>query len=329
MAEIKFCKQSVKGLGFSGARYSSCSSYFIKRASGLNQKILKAEASWYSEIDERISSVFPSFCGYENIGDETILKLELLDGYVPLSHLQAKSEARSSVYGKAIDFVFDEMHQITKLGENAKVNGLRLVYQQSVNRILSNLSSDRLNKSLTINGEKFPPLRKTLYQIETFIKNDRLNESEPVLCHGDLHAGNIMTDGLDFRLIDPRGEFPCSGKYFPRIYDAGKLLHDIWLSYTNIIKENLIALKESEDEFILISQGSEEFIRFESVLENFNNKFVDSEIKNFQYRLCASLLMLGILPFHKNKPWFETLFIVGLKGLSSTVYEQNKYLKVY
>ncbi|MNC38076.1 methylthioribose kinase [compost metagenome] len=58
------------------------------------------------------------------------------------------------------------------------------------------------------------------------------------LTHGDLHTGNILSDGTSFKLIDHRGDYPNHDIYFDLAYDSGKLLHDLHANYTMITNGN-------------------------------------------------------------------------------------------
>ena len=312
-------------LGFSGSSFEFESPYFIKKSSRISHDILKSEAQWYAGIDDRVACAFPNFHCIEEIGDEVMLKLELLDGYAPLSRYLGSEIEKTRIYTSAINFVFDEMHLIKS---HHKANGVKLIFEQTVKRLKSTLPKTILTEELIIDNEKYPSLNKILLMADACITNDKYHSGDNVLCHGDLHAGNIMTTGDDFKLIDPRGEFPGGGKYFSAVYDGGKLLHDIWLSYTNILSGSVFVTENSCNTYSLHSKKDDKYFHFDSILKNFISTHVKSDNQEKLYKMAASLLMLGILPFHKGKPWFNTLLIVGIKSLFHTISRNITTFKV-
>jgi hypothetical protein len=73
-------------------------------------------------------------------------------------------------------------------------------------------------------GEKVPPLTPLLACLDAWL-GSALPAAPKMLCHGDLHLGNVMARrrgrGFSVRMIDPNPEIGITDP----LYDAGKLLH--------------------------------------------------------------------------------------------------------
>ncbi|MGJ0639102.1 hypothetical protein, partial [Xenorhabdus bovienii] len=114
-----------------------------------------------------------------------------------------------------------------------------------------------IHNNVIVNNQKYQSIMSCMDRIEQIIDNyigsyNRIQKS--VLCHGDPHAGNIIAtapeSGMDVLLIDPRGRFMNSSAFFSPIYDEGKILHDIFFEYSNIISGNFISSNYEDSWFI-------------------------------------------------------------------------------
>ncbi|MER7272256.1 phosphotransferase [Micromonospora carbonacea] len=100
-------------------------------------------------------------------------------------------------------------------------------------------------RTVTVNGM---PLQGLLRSWRNVVDQESavrlLTPAEVGLIFGDLHCGNILVDGIETEVVDPRG-----GPLLPMAYDLGKLVQSVEGGYGAIMAGSYRLRRVTEDEY--------------------------------------------------------------------------------
>ncbi len=315
--------------GASGAAYSFVGRSFIKTwPNHLRQKALD-EIYWYKAHSSKFS-FFPKYYSSSQENDNLSLSIERLVGYTSLldqfSSYPGCCSDINTLYCHAIDMIFDEMHSFKSNIVLSHREWLTYLFKQTSNRIMSYCRKNPLINKLTydnvvINDNTYLSIISCLQGIEHIIKGHCTLLALPqmaTLCHGDPHAGNIMTNGKDVKLIDPRGRFINSSAWFSPLYDEGKIIHDVFFEYSNIVSGKFRSFYDGKSWYL---QQENNHHNLNGTLDYFNKK---TEGGWLSY-ISGALLLAGVLPFHYQRSWLPEFLLISIIALNRVINSQTYY----
>lgn len=152
------------------------------------------------------------------------------------------------------------------------------------------------------------------------------------LLHGDLCFSNVLFDRQStcIKMIDPRGEFGCTGFYGDLAYDVAKLRHSFYGGYDLILSRHWLAQETACDQGTVISwatkvnpiiEASEAFrVAFSEAV---SNKLLPAEMFT-RARHIEPLLFLSMLPLHSDdKLRQRSLCLRGLELLLEVIEDRK------
>ena len=144
-------------------------------------------------------------------------------------------------------------------------------------------------------------------------KVDTKSEKYLGFLHGDMCASNIFWDGslCSIKVIDPRGDSTgkTSGIYGDIRYDIAKLYQSFILGYDHVLAGTFkyrANFEKSHQSYL----PNDQILNFSFLLEK--NLLKPLEIEREEIEAIATLLMMGLLPLHKDRVdrQNEFLFII-------------------
>lgn len=197
------------------------------------------QANWYNMIPDDIRSGFPSVRECIQKDGDTKLIMEYVE-MKPLNESIIQNMISCDQAVKALGSVLKWVSETMWTKKQLKTHdAFELMIQQcefrhqEMLKLNVPLYNTLVNsKEVIVNGEVifggYYALKK-LRSLSSLL--NKMNRNHPnVIVHGDLHTGNILHDVerlQEFKLIDPRGDFPNGDIYYAIGYDSGKMLHDL------------------------------------------------------------------------------------------------------
>lgn len=316
--------------GSSGAAYSLVGRHFIKTwPYHLRQKALD-EIYWYKTHSCKFR-FFPEYYSSSQEHNSLSLSIERLVDYTSLlDRFSTYTDSCSDIntlYCNGIDKIFDEMHSFKSNIVLSQREWLRYLFKQTSNRIMSYCGKNALINKLTyesvvINDISYLSISSCLQLLEQIISGHCTLLSSPqkaVLCHGDPHAGNIMTNGQDVKLIDPRGRFINSSAWFSPLYDEGKIIHDVFFEYSNIVSGKFRSFNDGKCWHL---HQENNHYNLNRTLDFFNKK----KSCGWLSYISGALLLAGVLPFHYQRRWLQEFLLISTIALNRAINPQTYHL---
>jgi len=215
---------------------------------------LRKEARYLQSLPKNIQSNFPRVLWLEDTKTKFSYAMPYYKNLPSLRDLAFGRTKIAKIWGvlkNVLDFCDVEMYTKNKR-KTPRAYLVRTHFRrvETALDILSSMvsySSTVSSHNIILNGEK---LRNTCELLQ-LIKKDKniqhlLTPEAMTLFHGNFHIANILSEGRDFMLIDPRGEI--SGA---KDYDISKMFCHFYMRYDEIF-EDLFTLKTiNETEFQL------------------------------------------------------------------------------
>jgi dTDP-glucose pyrophosphorylase len=290
----------------------------IKKNSENTEK-LRDELDWYLQIPDELKALTPRILHYENQGNQVEITQEYY-GYPTLSEIYVYSDLHPENWMIILRHLIRIHQQFCKYKAVMPSDVLVDMYiTKTEKRLVTLMQSaywhDLLNrKEIIYNGrayQNFGLLRPFIETVVEEMKQDFL----PCIIHGDFCFSNILYDFANqiVRLIDPRGSFGVKGIYGDPRYDMAKLRHSVAGMYDFIVSD-LFDVRESEDGF----QG--EIFNMQNlnpVIENFDQKLVESGYNLQHIKFIEGLLFISMLPLHQDYPKRQLMmFLTGIVRLN-------------
>ena len=241
-----------------------------KHANKDGAKKLNDEINWLKSLDGDVAFKFPQVIDSQMTDDYSYFempyyKLENFRKYLLTDYFDL--DDFDFYIKKILDFVFNTLYQkeYKYLGDEwfNKIHYDRVEDRlESLEKNVKKFNMISSYKKISINGEKFIPLREAIHIIKNSNINQIVRPQKLHRIHGDLHFQNMLIDinHEDFILADPRGEINGSDIF----YDMGKLWHSVNGKYDLIHTDisNYEIIDESSDElFINFKLSDEEQIK--------------------------------------------------------------------
>jgi hypothetical protein len=251
--------------------------YVSKEASGKNADKLLEQAAFMDKYSSEYS--FPKILDISKIGSQVSLKIEFLDGYLPLeralwSDWLPSQELRSSIIYTVIEDLHRANGEEHSLSEDEIISSQKEVWDKKIKGVLDSISifapEFLMSEYVVVNGvtvRNLPLLFKTLEGHKKVLTA----KSHCLRNHGDPTISNIFIakSGSSFkvRFIDPNPLQPA----FSRSVDYGKLMQSLHGSYEAIFETGHIeSLGFSEINFSYLENPSTK--EASSVLDRFLNE---------------------------------------------------------
>ncbi len=308
----------------------------IKKNSENTEK-LRDELDWYLQIPDELKALTPRILHYETQGNQVEITQEYY-GYPTLSEIYVYSDLHPENWMIILRHLIRIHQQFCKYKAVMPSDVLVDMYiTKTEKRLVTLMQSaywhDLLNrKEIIYNGrayQNFGLLRPFIETVVEEMKQDFL----PCIIHGDFCFSNILYDFANqiVRLIDPRGSFGVKGIYGDPRYDMAKLRHSVAGMYDFIVSD-LFDVRESEDGF----QG--EIFNMQNlnpVIENFDQKLVESGYNLQHIKVIEGLLFISMLPLHQDYPKRQLMmFLTGIVRLNEvkefyTLQQESQLQKPY
>ena len=282
----------------------------LYKSSDSNPQKIENEYKWMEAISQidSLKKYIPDNVNFEN-GVLSMKNYKSGDLGKKLLKKTSKKDMRS-VIDRLIEIFLDFKN--VEVDKNIRCDGF---YSK---RITSRLSENPFHKEFKyylINGKVFDDINASVI----FDKCKDLNLSiDTGVVHGDLFFSNILIDGDNFKLIDPRGSFDEEFSiYGDRRYDLAKLRHSISGGYDYIIndKYSLSYKNNIVDYKINFNYDHEEAVSyFDYVVKTLGYNIED-------IKFIEGLLFLTMIPLHKESFEHQLLFYMTAIEKLSVIYE--------
>jgi hypothetical protein len=299
---------SMEVLAASGARTEATDRLFVKSGVGFAAGRVRRQAEWILEQKPWVASHFPIILSVQSDRMSTIvtmLRSELapLDDMLIGGLISVASTTR--LLTTVLDWVEGSMHSDQEAPWT-------LASDYLVERVLRRLKSippeycpvvDALihNDLVPINGIEVPGALAAIQLAQhelTALDLDSSNKTTFCNVHGDLHLGNILTNGMSFKLIDPRGGFDAGRTSFDPSYDFGKLFHDVECGYS-LIKRGLVYVTYDGLSCELVTSSPAAVSIFQTVAQALTSRLGgDDSVSCRKAHIYGALLLAGAVPFH-------------------------------
>lgn len=267
-----------------------------------NRDKLRAEYHWLSEmsyVNGDVSRCIPESLSFEEHEDSSELVMKYYpEGDLGQFYLKEEDDQKVRRLIRKCICLFDEIVTVGVTRTVPRESLLRIYVSKTVDRLKNN---PFLSQYMTINGERYGSILResTMNKLIQRCVQLAYSCSCVTVIHGDFFLSNILKDGDQFRVIDPRGDFggmPLHGD--PR-YDLAKLRHSISGGYDYIINDQYSLDMSSDGSDIQLE------IPFRSDVEE-NTAFLDQLIENElgfnveDVKMIEALLFLTMIPLHSD-----------------------------
>lgn len=318
-----------------GGSYSKLNYRLVvrKEADADGRDKLINEIEWLRSIPEDLKPYFSSVLEYDITSPMVYYNVP----YYGSRNLREYIFAGDFTADDTVDFLDKLLHWMFQNVYSRKISKAPedWIMEKHINRVLDRLpecceKSETLKvlinaPKLIINGTEYRNV-KELYDIikgnKAFLK--KVNPTELVMIHGDLHFQNILLSGetdTGFILVDPRGEKLGSDIY----YDMGKLLHSVHAKYDfihsdqfklqlDLTKNVPVADFEFTNTYMVnvYDEIYAKFLKLIPTLDYFKND-EDWEIKAY---FAEASHLCSVMPFHIEKSTtpdrVATLYLTGV-----------------
>lgn len=282
----------------------------LYKSSADNPTKIEHEYEWMKEISsiDSLKKYVPDNVSFKD-GVLSMKYYEEGDLGKKLLKKTSKKEMRSAI-DRLLDVFLDFRH--TDVDTSVKCEGF---YSKRLsNRLIDNPFYKKFNYYL-INGKVFDDVQMPL----VFDKCKELNLSEDVgLMHGDLFFSNVLLDGDEFKLIDPRGSFDEEfSLYGDRRYDLAKLRHSISGGYDCIINDKYSLSYKNNIVDYKINFGYD----VNDATDYFDNRVRCLGYNVSDIKFIEGLLFLTMIPLHKESIEHQLLFYITAIQKLSVLYD--------
>jgi len=167
----------------------------------------------------------------------------------------------------------------------------------------------------TINNEKTPKLSSLLKRINW--KN--ISNGQPTRFHGDLHFENVLYHNKKFTYLDWRQEFGGRIDYGDIYYDLAKIMHGLYVSHLQVVKNNFKVswIKNKVKISIISSNHQKKLIKF------FEKWLIKNNFDIKKVKILTALIYLNVCPLH-HYPYNLFLYALGKSMLFKTLKNYKK-----
>ncbi|MFD2741658.1 hypothetical protein ACFSUD_19025 [Sulfitobacter aestuarii] len=271
-----------------------------------NDRKIRAEAAWFSDIPARLTCFTPAFLGARDING--------LSGYATantylstLSHLAVFGDLQADTWVN----IFNACSEFLRESRSARaVKSLGIAaneyFGQKTQERLETLARSEHGAQLLgcrrMNGKNLPDISEMLAVTDEIIRD--LDHGPECLIHGDFCFSNIFYDfrSASIKVIDPRGELPDGRRsiYGLQSYDIAKLAHSVLGGYDLIIAGYVRG--EIRGDTLTMDAPHHDNHRWQRLISAFDASEV-AQIHNV--RAINAMLMhlfLSMLPLHADRP---------------------------
>lgn len=282
---------------------------YLEKRSYKKEK-LKQEFDFYSNLPIELKHYYPHVHTFEEISgfaSYMIKKIEVLDASYMMFEKHLFSET-------------DIKRLITSLGEYLEKVPTKAVtkteYEENVKRDITAKNIERVNELKLLREAKdfnsicfkagFKDLDQYVTELNSKISEEILKEKCETLyfSHGDLCFSNLLLEGDNLYLIDPKGATEQKHNYRIIHYELAKICQSLIGNYDRINHE-LFEENELELNFTVeIPEPKMAIAEFEKLLLNHG-----TNLKSV--RLVEASLFLSLIPFHKESSKKMKAFLVN------------------
>ncbi|AGF58319.1 GTP:adenosylcobinamide-phosphate guanylyltransferase/tRNA A-37 threonylcarbamoyl transferase component Bud32 [Clostridium saccharoperbutylacetonicum] len=247
------------------------------------QKLAVREKKWYKEVKKLGFNKIPEIYSFEP------LEMEKIDGKNVFEY----------------DFTYDQKKEILKniIGNLKELHelGQATVDYFSIKEAYITKTFDRLNKIrdlvpyadkevITINGRQCRNIFYSKEKLEKMFSNYSIEEFK--LLHGDCTFSNIvLKEGIDPKLIDPRGYFGFVELYGDVAYDWAKLYYSIVGNYDQFnLKRFRININEDNINLEIDSNGWED-------TEDYFFELIGENVRKEDIKLIHAIIWLSLTTY--------------------------------
>lgn len=192
----------------------------------LGKDKLNEQRNWLLNINNLLPNIFPNILNYNNNGYD----MEYINNITLRDYIFKYNKINYKLIDNSIDCLIkiNNLHKLKNIDKN-------YIKKEHVNKMFKriNINNTYIQKLinydyLIINNHKYKNIKLLL--------NEKLDDFEPEyfnMSHGDYTLQNILTDGQNIRLIDPRGT-----EYNSLYYDVSKLLQSTEGKYDLLFDNN-------------------------------------------------------------------------------------------
>lgn len=297
-----------RALEASGANIVATERLVVKSGYGFAAARVRRQAEWIINQSQRVASRFPTVLAVYSDGDSTSVTM-LRSDMKPLDDLLLSQSISGAA---AADLVASVVAWVAATMHTDLAKPWTCAPEYMIERVKCRLLSIPAEycpvahhlihgEVVSINGIEMPGLLRSVDRAYLALQRfQTVNVNERQFCnvHGDLHSGNILTNGSDFILIDPRGGFDGENTNFDADYDFGKLFHDTECGYS-LIKKGVVSLENKGLSVCLTASALAALSPFQAINERIIWLLggVESE-RCRRAQLFGPLLLAGAAPFH-------------------------------
>lgn len=162
---------------------------------------------------------------------------------------------------------------------------------------------------------------KWVYSTESLLHSvkDELCYMKPTIFHGDLHVGNVIKTGNDFKLIDWRQSFGNRIDIGDIYYDLAKMLHAFILPHESLRNFEFV-IEKTQENHTWYYYGENKFAK--TYIDHIENFCAQNNLDFSRVQLLCSIVYLNMSPLHPS-PYRDLLYYLGKKKLYEYVKTKN------
>lgn len=176
-------------------------------------------------------------------------------------------------------------------------------------------SSLKKDNHTNINNIKIPKLDTLLKKINW----ENISKGQPTRFHGDLHFENVLYHKKKFTYLDWRQEFEGRIDYGDIYYDLAKIMHGLYVSHKEVVKDNFSVNWTNKKIEISIKSSYHQ----KKAIKFFEKWLIKNNFDIKKVKILTSLIYLNICPLHHN-PYNLFLYALGKSMLFKTLGHNEK-----
>lgn len=285
----------------------------LKKRSQITDKF-SDEIYWMTNLPDNLNVFLPKIYDY-NIESDPYIEMQFINS-PSISEIYMSGSQNYEYWLKVLTNLFQIKDEFNQFTEDI-INIDEVLENVYITKTIDRLKEVELEYKevfsdwITINNKKLKGLKWILDNLKEICKTYLFNIDKFNIIHGDYFFANMLKEGEQILLIDPRGSFGNGRSLYgdPR-YDIAKLSHSIRGKYDVIINDNFIIKSFGKNtDYLFTNKNNTNMI--EEIFKKLANKYgynYDKEIL-----LIESLLFISMVPLHSD--YKERQKIMLIRGI--------------
>lgn len=286
-----------------------------KKSSNISK--IRDEINWYNNvIPTKIDNYTPRLIRYPR--SMTEYTMSLIEGKTlceTFLYNHVTDNEISKIFDLISNYLYDTKINSSYIPENVDLLTKSILIDKTEKRIKDFPKEFFENKEIKINKITYKNPLYYLHSIYNYIEEISKDSFKYwSILHGDFFFGNIMYNGKEIKVIDPRGEYGEKGIAGDIRYDIAKLNHSINGLYDFIVNDLFIINDNIAELEYMIYENS----NVKQISEIFNRKILSIYNKQ-EITVITGLLFLSMIPLHSDSYNRQKMFFIRATELLNDI----------